>query len=121
MADLHFAIKSQTGDEIYELRVFTEDGLLFASCTCAAGAYGYSICKHRISILRGEQTMLASPSDQAALQQLVRIKELLLGTPLAKLVADLASADEQMRAAKARVSAIKQELNRAMEEGSPTR
>lgn len=117
--EFKFAIQSQSSADVYELRVFSERGRLFVSCSCPAGAYGFSICKHRISILRGESLMLVAPIASAAAHGLARVQELAAQTILGQLIVDLAMRDEQVRAAQLHVKTLKQQLNVAMEEGSP--
>lgn len=73
--ELTLSVKGSSGS-FYEVK-FLKDGLaLHSSCSCTAGSFG-RLCKHRLSLLSGEDNLLAEVSKGHVLDD---IAEMLKGT-----------------------------------------
>jgi uncharacterized Zn finger protein len=118
LSELAFNIKSQTTNDTYSLVVTIADGLLFVTCSCPAG-WNDSICKHRVSILKGDPGMLLDPADVMALTRLSELKSLVERTPISQILQDLATRDVELAQLKSRIATLKRALAAAMADGSP--
>ncbi len=90
--------------------VFSVDGAdASAICSCAAGAFDKS-CKHRIGLLEGDITHLASDNPNDVL----RLAQAMQGTDVLEAMHVLAEAEDRFDAAKKAVTEAKRRLARAM-------
>jgi hypothetical protein len=92
---LRFQMQGSEGD-LYEVTAERQGDGVFITCTCEAAEHGIH-CHHRLELLRGDVTALASGNtdDVAALGVLIK------GTALEAALAALTRAEEAQCAAKA--------------------
>ena len=105
--------KSSDGQTSYEVQFVRELGKLSVFCRCPAGEFG-KYCKHKLSFLNGESTLLTDTSDaksMSAIQDWVRES----GYP--SLLAEVDFAETETKKAQSRVQDLKKKLERAMREG----
>ena len=105
--------KSSDGQTSYEVQFVRESGKLSVFCSCPAGEFG-KYCKHKLSFLSGESTLLTDTSDVnsiSAVQEWVRES----GYP--SLLAEIDLAETEVKKAQSRVQDLKKKVERAMREG----
>lgn len=108
MERLTFRVRGSQGD-LYEIAAERVGRDLRMFCTCQAGATGQH-CKHRIGLLVGDLTDLASGND-ADVQMLATW---LPGSPLADALVMVTAAEAEVKAAQGRLAKAKKEIARAM-------
>jgi uncharacterized Zn finger protein len=106
--ELVFLVKGSSADP-YEVTFIKDGSSLTAICTCPAGTYG-NFCKHRISILDGDASSIAS--DNAA--QVTTVRSWLPGTDVAEALAEMRKAEKTPDPEKKALNAAKRKLARAM-------
>ena len=108
-----FNVLSESSGQAYELVAeSTERGLLFR-CSCAAGAIR-QFCKHRNSIIAGKFTDTIDANEV----NIAKFKGWLAMSRVDAMQASIAAAEEEVKQAKKRVSMLKHELGRRLEEGT---
>jgi uncharacterized Zn finger protein len=106
--ELVFLVKGSSADP-YEVTFIKDGSSLTAICTCPAGTYG-NFCKHRISILDGDASSIAS--DNAA--QVTTVRGWLPGTDVAEALAEMRKAEKASDPEKKALNAAKRKLAKAM-------
>ena len=113
MKQVVFNVVSESSGQAYELLAEpTEHGLLFR-CSCAAGAMG-QFCKHRNLMITGKFT--ASPGTNEA--NIAKFNGWLAISRVGAMQTSIAAAEEEVKQAKKRVTMLKHELGRRLEEGT---
>lgn len=92
---LRFRMKGSLGD-LYDVEAERHDDMVHITCTCEAAQHGIH-CHHRIELLRGDVTALAS--DNAA--DVTKLQAMVEGTKLAAALVALTAAEAAQIAAKA--------------------
>lgn len=65
--EMRIVLKAKSsGSEPYDVEFLFDDGDLQAHCTCKAGIM-HVVCRHRLALLRGDESMLADPSQAGLL------------------------------------------------------
>ena len=105
-------VKSSGGDPYSVDFVFKNDRLT-VFCNCKAGIFG-QICKHKLSLLSNDTSMLFEP-DQAG--KLSRAMELIEKTQYPQLVDELRAKERDSERAKREVKKAKVLLAKVMKEG----
>ena len=108
MGPLTFVVKGSRGDH-YTVRASREGDNLTMTCTCRAGEVGIH-CKHRLSLLMGDVSRLVSGNEGAV----ERLREMYAGSDVERYVEQLRAAEEELKAAQAKVKALRQALGRAL-------
>ncbi|HEX2526893.1 MAG TPA: SWIM zinc finger family protein [Geminicoccus sp.] len=103
-----FVVLGSKGDE-YRIRFDLDNGVLFTTCTCQAGPNG-SYCKHRVSLLTGGVSDLASKNSH----ELALILPHLAGSRLKVALDEFTEAAEIHDTAKRRLDKAKKKLTDAM-------
>ena len=112
MKKIIFNVVSDTSGMEYEVVAEpTEHGLSFR-CSCAAGEKG-QLCKHRQGIINGP-----FPSSQINEAEITAFNEWLATSRISAMQINIAQAEEDLKQAKKRVTMLKHELGRRMEEGT---
>jgi hypothetical protein len=105
--------KSSSGGEPYDVDFLFEEGVLSVHCTCKAGVFG-TACKHRLSFLKGDQKMLANPSQADQLATVVQWSEQ-AGFP--SLLQQLDAAKADVNRAQSEFKMMKQRIEESMNHG----
>lgn len=92
----------------YEVTFTIDGGNMTALCTCAAGGVGQH-CKHRINLLFGDITRLASSNPD----DVVALAAALTGTDVQEAMQELQAAEDRLTAAKKTVAQAKKRLAQA--------
>ncbi len=58
-----FRVLGSDGLTEYVVSVKKQNGRILATCTCSAGIFG-KLCKHKISMLSGQEDLLVLPNDE---------------------------------------------------------
>jgi uncharacterized Zn finger protein len=99
-------IKSGSGDAIYTLQIFCEDGNVAMFCDCSAGTYG-KLCKHKIAVISNDRTGLENQEQDKNFEQAqVWIK----GSSLIEMLADIRVTEKEVESAQTRVKKLKKAL-----------
>ena len=104
--------KSSSG-EPYDVDFLSEKGALQAHCTCKAGIMR-TACKHRLAFLKGDQKMLADPSQA---DQLATVVQWANQAGFPALLQQLADAEAQVSRAQRDVKKMKKILEEGMTHG----
>lgn len=113
MARVVFKVISESSGQAYELIAEPTGGGLRFTCDCAAGALG-QMCKHRQAIIEGDFSAVQAPNafDSAT------FKEWLQASRIGALMDSLSAVEDEIKAAKKRIMAIKHELGRRLKDGT---
>jgi hypothetical protein len=106
---LRFRMKGSQGD-VYDVEADRIDNAVRITCTCEAGQRGIH-CHHRLELLRGEITSLAS--DNAA--DVTKLWALIEGTKLAASLVALTAAEAAQASAKAERDRRMKAIDRLMQ------
>lgn len=109
---LTFRVRSSSGNGLYLVEASKVGENLRLTCTCEAGDHGMH-CKHRINLLLGDLTDLVDGREQ----DVIALRDLAVGTEVAKRLAEVIAIEREMNDARRRLSASKKALARAMEGG----
>jgi hypothetical protein len=116
MKEIHLKAKSSSGG-IYDVTFQNKDGLLFVSCPCKGGIYG-NICKHKILLLNGDESILYDRSEAPALRE---VREWVSKSSYANLLAEYASLKKQIDDAKEKEIKFRHRIDKMLAEGIPIR
>lgn len=90
--------------------VFSYEGQKFiANCSCKAGIMG-QYCKHRIDILRGDDSSIVS-TNKNTIPELLKF---FVGTPLDTLLQEIEEKEVELDEAKKHISNLKKKFARIM-------
>lgn len=113
MNQVIFKIVSESSGQQYELVAkSTERGLLFR-CNCQAGVMG-QLCKHRQALITGQLADLPELNEI----DMTTFKAWLSMSRIGAIQESIAAADDEVKQAKKRVTMLKRELGRRLEEGT---
>ena len=104
--------KSSSG-ETYNVDFLFVDGVLSVNCTCKAGTMRMA-CKHRLSLLGGDQSMLADPSQTKELATVVEWANQ-VGFP--DLLQQLETAEAEVVHAQRQVKKLRKRIGDSMAHG----
>ena len=99
--------------EPYNVDFLFEEETLQAHCTCKAGVMR-TVCKHRLAFLKGDQKMLADPSQA---DQLATVFQWAQQADFPALLQQLADAEAQVSRAQLDVKKMKKILEEVMTHG----
>ena len=91
----------------------TRNGHLTVTCTCKAGQYG-RLCKHRVRLLSGEDTGVASRSER---RNIAKVRDWLHNSNLEEPLLDVFQAQEALQEAEDHLRKVRRRLNRLMTDG----
>ena len=106
-------IISSSSEEIYDVTLCDENGLISLNCTCPAGIYSM-ICKHRIALLGGDISNLFKKSDEKV------VKEFLNSVGVEKidsLFIELREVEKELENLKKKKSKLQKEIGKKISEG----
>jgi len=104
--------KSSSGDP-YDVDFLFEGGALSVHCTCRAGIMR-TACKHRLSLLKGDQKMLADPSQA---NELATVVEWASKVGFSNLIQRLDEAEAELSRVQREVKKGKKRLEESMTHG----
>ena len=102
-----------SSSEPYDVDFLFENGTLRAHCTCKAGVMR-TACKHRLALLKGDQNMLADPSQA---DQLATVVDWAVQAGFPALLQQLSDAEAQVSRAQREVKNMKKILEDGMTRG----
>lgn len=88
----------------------TRNGHLTVTCTCKAGQYG-TLCKHRVRLLSGENTGIASRSQR---RNIAKVRDWLHNSNLEEPLLDVFQAEEDLLEAQENQRKARRRLSRLM-------
>jgi hypothetical protein len=114
MKEIRLKAKSSSGG-FYDVSFRREGGLLFVSCTCKASIYG-NLCKHKIRLLNGDDSILYERNDAPALRE---VHEWLSQSTYSKLLADYDFLKKQIEDEKVKERKLRNRIEKILMEGIP--
>ena len=113
MKQVVFSVTSESSGQEYKLIAeSTENGFLFR-CNCQAGVMG-QFCKHRQGIISGQFTANSGVNDTG----IAMFKTWLATSRIPAMQTSISAAEEDLKQAKKRVTMLKHELGRRLEQGT---
>jgi len=109
---MDFDVLSSDGFTVYSITVGTNEGKVWASCTCRAGALG-KLCKHQIGILSGQTNLLVSPNNELK-GELRKFVTQITDTDCADFLAEILAADAELKVQKRRLDRAKRNLEETL-------
>lgn len=109
-----FKVRSSDGVTSYLVSVEKTKNGTALYCDCTAGDLK-KLCRHKLAIVTGDETILFNPSEKDSLNQ---ICEWIRQSQYPELMRDLNDAEKAEREAKQRVALAKKRLESAMKEGA---
>ena len=108
MQEIEFLVQGSVA-EPYHVKFVSDQSVLNAFCTCAAGQNG-QYCKHRLRILSGDATNVISEN----VPQVDLIRTWLAGTVLEKMILEFAEAERDLEIVQRRLATAKKNVAKAM-------
>jgi len=106
-------IKSSSSEEIYDVTLCNENGLISINCTCPAGIHSM-ICKHRTALLGGDISNLLKKSDEKAVSEFLNSIEV---GKIDNLFAELVEIEKEIEKLNKKKSGLKKAIGRKLDEG----
>lgn len=113
MQQMTCQVRSGSSEAIYNVTIERDGARFRMFCTCDAGRKG-QICGHRTNLLESNFSALVE-GDAALLQESLR--EMIAGTAVAGVVAEVRAAEADLDAAKKRLGVAKANLKTAFRRG----
>ena len=114
MKEIRLKAKSSSGGT-YDVTFRREGGLLFVSCPCKASIYG-NLCKHKIRLLNGDESILYDQGDAPALRE---VREWVSQSSYSNLLAEYDSLKKQIEELKEKERKFRHRIERMLTEGIP--
>lgn len=113
MTDVHsFSVRSESHTEGYIVTVKQHDGRMICICDCPAGKFG-KLCKHKIAIFIGDDSILQDVTQASQLVDLVRnLKNGLIDQSIKRLI----EAELEVESAKKKVGKIRRDIEKMISE-----
>lgn len=106
MVDQHYMFRVQgSAPDPYTIDITVSGDNMTAICTCPAGGFG-KVCKHRVGLLYGEVSELVSGNES----DVTALRDVLEGTDVQVRLSRLQDSEDDLAAAKLRVTAAKKAL-----------
>lgn len=107
--EIEFEVQGSESSPYLVRFIRASDGMLSASCDCAAGQNGM-FCKHRNRILLGNDMAIVSPN----IDQVATVKEWCDHSEIGPLLAELKTLEAEAATLKKRISDTKGKLSNAL-------
>ena len=112
MTKIIFNVISDSSGQPYELEAERTDNGLRFTCDCPAGNMG-NMCKHRQALIDGDFPKIPEPNPQ----DVATFTNWVQASRIGALLDSIAMIENEAKAAKKRIAAIKHELGRRLHDG----
>ncbi|HBR95236.1 MAG TPA: hypothetical protein DEA90_13835 [Opitutae bacterium] len=105
--------KSSSGDHSYTVDFIKEGELLSVFCNCPAGALG-KLCKHKLQLLSGDNSMLHSDGD---IEKLNELQAWVRASTFPNLQLKLSELESEIASLKLKIKKEKKNIEKKIKEG----
>ena len=102
--------RSSDGKSSYSVTFLFENGRLVVLCDCSAGNFG-KLCKHKLSLLRGDEKMLFSLGQEGLLQE---VQEWVKKSGYAELLLQIRKAESDLEDAQKQLAGLNRKIELLM-------